>query len=76
MEVDQQEVAEHRESDNFKSPMKLIKEWVPSREEGFLPKEGLVFDNLEQCANFYKTYTYHVVFSVCKSSYKKNKDVV
>jgi len=69
MEVDQQEVAEHRESDNFKSPM-------PACEEGFLPKEGLVFDNLEQCENFYESYAHHFGFSVCKSSSKKNKEGV
>ena len=42
----------------------------------FYQKEGLVFDNLEQCENFYKTYAHHVGVSVRKSSYKKNKDGV
>ena len=75
-EVDQQDVVEHQESENFKSPMKLIKEWVSACEEGFLPKEGLVFDNLEQCENFYKTYAHHVGFSIRNSSCKKTKDGV
>ena len=76
MEVDQLEVVEHQESDKFKSPTKVIKEWVLAREEELLPKEGLVFDNLQQCENFYKTYPHHVRFSVRNSSCKKNKEGV
>jgi len=76
MEVDQQDVVEYQESENFRSPMKLVKEWVPACEERFLPKEGLVFDTLEQCENFYKTYAHHVGFSIRKSSCKKTKDGV
>jgi len=40
-DVDQQDVIEHQEFENFKSPIKLIKEWVPECEEGFLPKRRL-----------------------------------
>ena len=75
-EVHQQDVVEHQESEHFKSPMKLIKEWVSTCEEGLLLKEGLAFDNLEQCENFYKTYAHHVGFRVRKSSCKKTKDGV
>ncbi|KAL2905493.1 Protein FAR1-RELATED SEQUENCE 5 [Bienertia sinuspersici] len=36
-------------------------------------KEGLEFDNLEECEKFYKTYAHHVGFSVHKSSTKIDK---
>jgi len=75
MEVEQQEVVDHQEFNNFKSLTKLIKEWVPICDEGFLPKEGLIFDNLEH-ENFYKIYAHHVGFSVSKSFCKMNKDRV
>ncbi|KAJ8436710.1 hypothetical protein Cgig2_027381 [Carnegiea gigantea] len=35
-----QEVEEHKEFDNFRSPTKVIKEWVPTCEEALVPKEG------------------------------------
>jgi len=38
-------------------------------------KEGLIFDDLEQCENFHKIYAHEVGFSVRKSSCKKGKGV-
>ncbi|KAJ8428989.1 hypothetical protein Cgig2_027718 [Carnegiea gigantea] len=68
------EVEERKEFDSFKSPTKLIKEWVPTCEEALVPKEGLIFDDLEQCEKFYKTYAHEVRFSVHKSAGKKDKE--
>lgn len=41
--------------------------------EELKPKEGLEFSNLEQCENFYKSYTHNVGFSLRKWSSKKGK---
>jgi len=57
-----------------KSPMHVIKEWLPFCEEELKPKQGLEFGNLEECEKFYKSYTHHVGFSVHKSSFKKDKE--
>ncbi|KAL2927376.1 Protein FAR1-RELATED SEQUENCE 12 [Bienertia sinuspersici] len=67
---------EHRENETpnkCKIPMSKIAEWVLVCEEHMKPKEGLEFDNLEECEKFYKTYAHHVGFSVRKSSTKIDK---
>ncbi|XP_056696076.1 uncharacterized protein [Spinacia oleracea] len=56
-----------------RSPMSVIKEWVPVCEDDLNPKEGMEFDNLEECEKFYKKYAHQVGFSVRKSSSKKDK---
>ena len=76
MEATQQDIEDCQASDEFKSPTKIIKEWVPTCEEVLAPKQGLIFDDLDQCENFYKTYAHRVGFSVRKSSCKKNKEGV
>jgi len=76
MESSQKDIEDPQASNKFKSPTKIIKEWVPTCEEALAPKEGLIFDDLEQCEKFYKTYAHCVGFSVRKSSCKKNKEGV
>ena len=71
MESTQQDVEEPQASDKFKSPTKIIKEWVPTCEEALAPKEGLTTDDLEQREKFHKTYAHPVGLSVRKSSCKK-----
>ena len=72
METDQQEGQQHQDAEKHKSPTHIIKEWAPVCEEELKPKEGLKFDNLDECERFYKNYAHHVGFSVRKSSCKKD----
>ena len=73
METNQEE-EQHQTTETFKSPTRIIKEWAPICEEELKPKEGLEFDNLDECERFYKNYAHHAGFSVRKSSRKKNKE--
>ncbi|KAJ8441658.1 hypothetical protein Cgig2_019045 [Carnegiea gigantea] len=73
METNKEE-EQHQTTETFKSPTRIIKEWAPICEEELKPKEGLEFDNLDECERFYKNYTHG--FSVRKSSCKKNKEGV
>ncbi|KAJ8446943.1 hypothetical protein Cgig2_026441 [Carnegiea gigantea] len=68
--VDDNVESKHQEC---KSPMHVIKEWLPFCEEELTPKQGLEFANLKECEKFYKSYAHHVGFSVHKSSFKKGK---
>ncbi|XP_021856651.2 protein FAR1-RELATED SEQUENCE 5-like [Spinacia oleracea] len=64
---------ENETPNKCRSPMSIIKEWVPVCEEDLKPKEGMEFDNLEECEKFYKKYAHQVGFSVRKSSTKRDK---
>ncbi|KAJ8437837.1 hypothetical protein Cgig2_000391 [Carnegiea gigantea] len=59
-----------------KSPMRVVKEWLPFCEEELKPTQGLEFANLDDCEKFYKSYAHHVGFSVRKLSFKKSKEDV
>ncbi|KAJ8438593.1 hypothetical protein Cgig2_031342 [Carnegiea gigantea] len=59
-----------------KSPMHVVKEWIPFCEEELKPKQDLEFSNFKECEKFYKSYAHHVGFSVRKSSFKKGKEGV
>ncbi|XP_056695623.1 protein FAR1-RELATED SEQUENCE 5-like [Spinacia oleracea] len=64
---------ENETPNKCRSPMSVIKEWVPVCEDDLKPKEGMEFDNLEEYEKFYKKYAHQVGFSVRKSSSKKDK---
>ncbi|CAH9103274.1 unnamed protein product [Cuscuta epithymum] len=53
--------------------MCVCKEWIPTCDEELKPKEGMLFETLNECEKFYKTYAHHVGFSVRKYSSEKKK---
>ncbi|KAJ8430593.1 hypothetical protein Cgig2_001678 [Carnegiea gigantea] len=73
MEAIEDEVGQQT-PEKYKSPVQVIKEWLPLWEEELKPKEGLQFSSLEECEKFYKPYAHHVGFSGHKSSCKKSDD--
>ena len=74
MEAIEEEVGQQT-PEKCRSPVQVIKEWLPLCEEEVKPKVGLQFGNLEECEKFYKSYAHHVGFSVRKSSCKKSDGV-
>ena len=71
MDANQQAGQQHQTQEKFKCAAHFIKEWAPICVEELKPKEGLEFDNLDECERFYKTYAHHAGFIVRKSSRKK-----
>ncbi|KAJ8420310.1 hypothetical protein Cgig2_024261 [Carnegiea gigantea] len=76
MDANQQAGQQHQTQEKFKCVTHFIKEWPPICVEELKPKEGLEFDNLDECERFYKTYALHVGFIVRKSSCKKDQEDV
>ena len=58
------------------SPTCVIREWLPFCEEELKPKERFEFPKLDECEKFYKSYAYHVGFSIYKWSSKNGKENV
>ena len=50
-----EEEEQHQTPKKCKSPMHVVKEWIPICDEQLKPREGLEFANLEECENFYKS---------------------
>jgi len=67
---------QHQMPKKCKSPMGVIKEWLPVCEDEFKLKGGLQFADLEECEKFYKTYAHHVGFNIRKWSSKMGKEGV
>ena len=56
IEATHEEGEQHQTPEKCKSPMVVIKEWLPVCEDELKPKEELVFADLEECEKFYKTF--------------------